>query len=97
MSAHSGARTGGAGIVRRPTRQIRVGDVPVAGGAPVTVVVRRTSTGLRLAVDAPVVDRTAHPLRARAVGATLLATRDFATLHLPLTAPVPSPLAEDLP
>ena len=68
----------------------------VAGGAPVTVRVRRTATGLRLALDTPVADRTAHALRARAVGATLLATRDCASLHLPLTDSA-TPLTEVLP
>ena len=67
-----------------------------AGDAPLTVRIRRTSTGLRLALDTPVVDRARHALRARAVGATLLATRDFTTLHLPLADPA-APLTEDLP
>ena len=37
MSTGSAVRTGGHSIERRPTRQIRVGDVPVGGGAPITV------------------------------------------------------------
>jgi signal transduction histidine kinase len=66
-----------------------------AGERPLTLRVRRTSTGLRLALDVAVADRGAHALRARAVGATLLATRDFTTLHLPLTDPTSPP--EDTP
>lgn len=55
-----------------------------AGARPVTVRIRRTATGLRLALDVPVTDPAGEALRARAVGATLLATRDCASLHLPL-------------
>lgn len=69
----------------------------VAGAVPLTVRARRTPSGLRLGLDVPVPDRAAQALRARAVGATLLATRDGASLHLPLTdSPPPSPLPEEL-
>ena len=67
-----------------------------AGDAPVTVRVRRTSSGLRFALDVPLPDPAGEALRARAVGGALLATRDGASLHLPITAPqppqTPSPL-----
>lgn len=54
-----------------------------AGEAPLTVRVRRTSTGLRIALDVPLADPAGEALRARAVGGDLLATRDGASLHLP--------------
>ena len=57
------------------------------GDAPVTVRVRRTSTGLRIALDVPLSDPAGEALRARAVGGALLATRDGASLHLPLSRP----------
>jgi len=56
-----------------------------AGQAPLTVRVRRTSTGLRVALDLPLTDPAGEALRARAVGGALLATRDGASLHLPLS------------
>jgi hypothetical protein len=56
-----------------------------AGEARLTVRVRRTSTGLRVALDVPLTDPAAEALRARAVGGALLATRDGASLHLPLS------------
>ena len=55
-----------------------------AGTAPMTVRIRRTSTGLRIALDVPLDDPAGEALRARAVGGALLATRDGASLHLPL-------------
>lgn len=61
-----------------------------AGDTPLTVRVRRTATGLRIALDVPLTDPAGEALRARAVGGALLATRDGASLHLPLirlTAP----------
>ena len=61
------------------------------GDAPVTVRVRRTSSGLRFALDVPLPDPAGEALRARAVGGALLATRDGASLHLPLSRPT-SPL-----
>ena len=60
-----------------------------AGDRPLTVRIRRTATGLRIALDVPVADPAGEALRARAVGATLLATRDHASLHLPLSLPTP--------
>jgi hypothetical protein len=59
-----------------------------AGGSPLTVRVRRTSTGLRIALDVPLSDPAGEALRARAVGGALLATRDGASLHLPLSRPL---------
>jgi signal transduction histidine kinase len=59
-----------------------------AGEAPLTVRVRRTSTGLRIALDVPLSDPAGEALRARAVGGALLATRDGASLHLPLSRPL---------
>ena len=56
-----------------------------AGDAPLTVRVRRTATGLRIALDVPLADPAGEALRARAVGGALLATRDGASLHLPLS------------
>jgi signal transduction histidine kinase len=56
-----------------------------AGQAPLTVRVRRTATGLRIALDVPLTDPVGEALRARAVGGALLATRDGASLHLPLS------------
>jgi signal transduction histidine kinase len=63
-----------------------------AGEEPLTVRVRRTSTGLRIALDVPLTDPAGEALRARAVGGALLATRDGASLHLPLSRSLtPSP------
>jgi len=56
-----------------------------AGELPLTVRVRRTATGLRIGLDLPLTDPTGEALRARAVGGALLATRDGACLHLPLS------------
>ena len=56
-----------------------------AGDAPLTVRLRRTPTGLRIALDVPLTDPAGEALRARAVGGALLATRDGASLHLPLS------------
>jgi signal transduction histidine kinase len=56
-----------------------------AGAAPLTVRLRRTPTGLRIALDVPLTDPAGEALRARAVGGALLATRDGASLHLPLS------------
>jgi signal transduction histidine kinase len=50
-----------------------------AGDAPLTVRVRRTATGLRIALDVPLTDPAGEALRARAVGGALLATRDGAS------------------
>lgn len=64
-----------------------------AAAGPLTVRIRRTPTGLRLALDVPAPD--GEVLRAQAVGATLLATADSAALHLPLAldplTPHPTP------
>jgi signal transduction histidine kinase len=59
-----------------------------AGDVPLTVRVRRTATGLRIALDVPLSDPAGEALRARAVGGALLATRDGASLHLPLSRPL---------
>jgi signal transduction histidine kinase len=67
-----------------------------AGESPLTVRVRTTSTGLRLALDVPLTDPAGEALRARAVGGALLATRDGASLHLPLARPLPTPSADDV-
>ena len=56
-----------------------------AGDATLTVRVRCTPTGLRLALARPHDDPAGEALRARAVGGALLATRDGASLHLPLS------------
>ena len=56
-----------------------------AGDLPLTVRIRRTATGLRIALDVPLTDPAGEALRARAVGGALLATRDGASLHLPLS------------
>ena len=63
----------------------------VAGEAPLTVRVRRTPAGLRLSLDRPVAGQAEQALRARAVGGTLLATSDGASLLLPLTDPAVLP------
>jgi hypothetical protein len=63
-----------------------------AGDAPLSVRIRRTATGLRIALDVPLTDPAGEALRARAVGGALLATRDGASLHLPLSSSsTPSP------
>ena len=59
-----------------------------AGELPLTVRVRRTASGLRIALDVPLTDPAGEALRARAVGGALLATRDGASLHLPLSRPL---------
>ncbi len=76
-----------------------------AGERQLTVRIRRTSQGVHLALDVPVPDPAGAALRARAVGGTLLATRDCTSLHLPLARPqdaatgppVPSPRPAPLP
>ena len=69
-----------------------------AGTTPLTVRVRCTPDGLRLTLDAAVPDPAGEALRARAVGATLLAARSRTTLHLPVRpAPVSDPLPEEVP
>ncbi len=67
-----------------------------AGEHPLTVRVRRTSTGLRVALDVPLADPAAEALRARAVGGALLATRDGASLHLPLSRSLTPDTADDV-
>jgi two-component system, NarL family, sensor kinase len=59
-----------------------------AGELPLTVRVRRTASGVRIALDVPLTDPAGEALRARAVGGALLATRDGASLHLPLSRPL---------
>ena len=59
-----------------------------AGQSPLTVRVRSNPTGLRIALDVPLSDPAGEALRARAVGGALLATRDGASLHLPLSRPL---------
>jgi hypothetical protein len=66
-----------------------------AGEAPLTVRVRRTPTGLRIALDVPLTDPAGEALRARAVGGALLATRDGASLHLPLARTL-TPSSDDV-
>ena len=69
-----------------------------AGTTPLTVRVRCTPDGLRLTLDAAVPDPAGEALRARAVGATLLAARHRTTLSLPVRpAPVSDPLPEEVP
>lgn len=66
-----------------------------AGDAPLTVRIRRTATGLRIALDVPLADPAGEALRARAVGGALLATRDGASLHLPLARSLTPSHADD--
>ncbi len=67
-----------------------------AGAAPMTVRVRRTTSGLRVALDVPLTDPAGEALRARAVGGALLATRDGASLHLPMPRPVTTSSTDDV-
>ena len=60
-----------------------------AGESPLTVRVRRTSTGLGIALDVPLTDPAGEALRARAVGGALLTAPDGAALHLPLHRTTP--------
>ena len=68
-----------------------------AGDTPLTVRVRRTAGGLRIALDVPLTDPAGEALRARAVGGALLATRDGASLHLPLSRSLPPDTADVRP
>ena len=68
-----------------------------AGDAPLTVRIRCTPTGLRIALDVPLTDPAGEALRARAVGGALLATRDGASLHLPLARPLAPTTADVRP
>jgi hypothetical protein len=75
-----------------------------AGDRPLTVRVRRTPSALRVDLDTAVPDPAGETLRARAVGATLLARPDSALLLLPLLPatgtsllPAGPPACEEVP